>query len=168
MARELTVAQPLPPGDHAPAMRGDPESWLPDPRHIGPGSWRITLRVAGVERSVRCEVGDPWTTREGIQRRITWTPLPEDADVLPFERWLPALEGELFLVGATATPSLALVGEVEVPMGKVGEAVDALVLGRVAQRGAATFLSEVAARLASAPAPDGPAQPAGSGAHHRS
>lgn len=168
MARELTVAQPLPPGDHAPAMRADPGSWLPDPRHIGSGAWRITLRVAGVERSVRCEVGDPWTTREGIQRRITWTPLPEDADVLPFERWLPALEGELYLVGATATPSLALVGEVDVPLGRVGEAVDALVLGRVAQRGAATFLSGVAARFAYLTEHDPPAQPAGSGAHQSS
>jgi len=167
VARQLTVAQPLPPGHHAPAMRGDPESWLPDPRHIGPGAWRITLHVGGVERSVRCEVGDPWTTREGIQRRIIWTPLSEDADVLPFERWLPAMEGELFLVGRPATPSLALVGDVEVPMGKVGEAVDALVLGRVAQRGAATFLSEVAAGLASHPESGPPVQSAGSGAHHR-
>lgn len=164
MPRELTVVQPLPSGDHAAAFRADPETWLPDPRHIGPGAWRITLHGGGVERSVRCEVGDPWTTREGVQRRIVWTPLPEDHDVLPFDRWLPALEGELHLVGGPTSPSLALVGEVEVPMGRLGEAVDALLLGRVAQRGAATFLSEVAGRL-----PMGPAgQPAASGAHHSS
>lgn len=174
MTRQLTVVQPLPPGDHAPSMRADPETWLPDPRHIGPRAWRITLHVGGVERSVRCEVGDPWTTPEAVQRRIVWTPLPEDHDVLPFERWLPALTGELYLVGAPATPSLALVGEVEVPMGRVGEAVDALLLGRVAQRGAATFLSEVGARMApQAPHPSHPPQPepaqsVASGAHHSS
>lgn len=165
MSRELTVFQPLPPGDHARALRGDPGTWLPAARPIGPRAWRVALRVGGVERSVRCEVGDPWTTPEGVQRRLVWTPMAEDADVLPFERWLPALEAELYLVGAAATPSLALVGAVEVPMGKVGEAVDALLLGRVAQRGAATFLSEVAARLAQLPEPS---QPTASGAHQRS
>lgn len=165
MSRELTVVQPLPTGDHARALRGDPGAWLPDARPIGPGAWRVTLHVGGVERSVRCEVGDPWTTREGVQRRLVWVPMSEDADVLPFERWLPALDAELYLVGATATPSLALVGEVDVPMGRVGEAVDALLLGRVAQRGAATFLSEVAARLAARLEWD---QPAASEAHQRS
>lgn len=165
MSRQLTVVQPLPPGDHAPALRGDPGTWLPDARPNGPGAWRVTLHVGGLERAVRCEVGEPWTTPEAVQRRLVWTPLAEDTDVLPFERWLPALDGELYLVGAPATPSLALVGAVEVPMGRVGEAVDALLLGRVAQRGAATFLSAVAARLASQLEPG---QPAGSGAHQRS
>lgn len=165
MPRELTVVQPLPPGDHAPALRGDPSAWLPDARPIGPGAWRVGLHVGGVERSVRCEVGDPWTTHEGLRRRLVWTPMAEDADVLPFERWLPALDGELYLVGATATPSLALGGAVEVPLGRVGEVVDALLLGRVAHRGAASFVSEVAARLASQLEPG---QPVGSGAHQRS
>lgn len=165
MSRELTVVQPLPPGDHAAVLRRDPGTWLPDARPLGPGAWRVTLRVGGVERSVRCEVGDPWTTREGLQRRLVWTPMSQNADVLPFERWLPALEGELYLVGAPATPSLALGGAVELPMGRVGEAVDALLLGRIAQRGAATFLSEVAAHLASQPEED---QPVASGAHQRS
>lgn len=165
MSRELTVVQPLPPGDHAPALRGDPSAWLPDARPIGPGAWRVMLHVGGVERCVRCEVGDPWTTREGLQRRLVWIPMAEDSDVLPFERWLPALDGVLYLVGSCATPSLVLGGAVEVPMGRVGEAVDALLLGRVAHRGAATFLSEVAAWLASQPEPG---QPVPSGAHQRS
>lgn len=115
---------------------------------------------------VLCEVGDPWTTREGIQRRLVWVPLPEDADVLPVEKLLPALEGELFLVGASATPSLALVGEVEVPFGRIGQAVDALVLGRVAQRTAARFLQEVGARLHSVRAAD--SQSTATGTAHRS
>ena len=165
MARQLTVVQPLPAGDHASTFRGGPGAWLPGARHAGPGRWHVLLHAGGIERTVRCEVGDPWTTREGIQRRITWTPLPEDADVLPVERWLPAMDGELYLVGAAATPSLALVGDVDVPFGRLGEAVDALVLGRVAQRTAATFLRQVARRLSSAdPVP----QPAGTGAHQRS
>lgn len=148
MAREFAVVQPLPSGDHAPMLRGDPSEWLPSPRQAGPGRWRIQLRVGGLRRTVLCGVGTPWRTPEGLQRRLTWTPLPEDADVLPVERMLPVLDGELHLVGGTMAPSLALVGEVDVPLGRFGEVVDALVLGRVAHRGAATFLQEVSARLA--------------------
>jgi len=129
-------------------LRGEPSEWLPSPRHAGPDRWRIQLRVGGIERTVLCRVGTPWTTAEGLQRRLIWTPLPEDADVLPIERMLPALDGELHLVGSAVAPSLALVGEVEVPLGRFGEVVDALVLGRIAHRGAATFLQEVSARLA--------------------
>ena len=165
MSRQLTVVQPLPPGDHAPVLRGDPGAWLPTSRAAGPASWHVTLRVGGVERTVLCEVGDPWSTPESLRRRLVWTPLGAETDVLPFEKWLPNLDADLHLVGVPATPSLALVGDVDVPLGRFGEAVDALVLGRVGQRGAATFLREVAARLAAAG--DG-AQPVGSGAHHRS
>lgn len=165
MARQLTVVQPLPPGDHAQSFRGSPAAWLPDARHAGPRRWHVTLHAGGIDRTVLCEVGDPWTTHEGIQRRITWKPLAEDADVLPVDKWLPELAGELFLVGTPATPSLALAGDVEVPFGRLGEAVDALVLGRVAQRTAARFLREVGRRLS----PDGgSAQSAASGAHHSS
>lgn len=165
MARQLTVVQPLPPGDHAPAFRGSPEAWLPEARHAGPRRWHVVLYAGGIDRTVLCEVGDPWTTHEGIQRRITWTPLAEEADVLPVDKWLPELTGELFLVGTAATPSLALAGDVEVPFGRFGEAVDALVLGGVAQRTAARFLQEVAQRLS----PDGDAtQAAATGAHHTS
>lgn len=165
MARELTVVQPLPPGDHAAAFRGSPSAWLPEARHAGPSRWHVVLRAGGIDRTVLCTVGDPWTTDEGIRRRLTWTPLPEDADVLPMEKWLPMLDGELFLVGEAATPSLAVAGEVEVPFGRIGEAVDALLLGKVAQRTAATFLRAVADRL---PAVDGQGQPAASGADQRS
>ena len=164
MARQLTVVQPVQPGDHSTTLRGDPGAWLPHARAAGPHAWRITLHVGGVERAVLCEVGDPWTTYESMRRRVVWTPLPDDADILPMERWLPALDAELHLVGATATPSLVLAGDVEVPLGRFGEAVDALVLGRVAQRGAATFLREVAARLASPEL----SQSAVIGAHQRS
>lgn len=165
MARELTVVQPLPPGDHAPAFRESPSAWLPEARHAGPRRWHVLLHAAGLDRMVLCNVGDPWTTHEGIRRRITWTPLPEDADVLPVEKWLPALAGELYLVGTAATPSLVLAGDVEVPLGRLGEAVDALVLGRVAQRTAATFLHDVRDRLS----PTGDeVQSAETGTHQRS
>ena len=163
MPRQLTVVQPLPPGEHAAAFRGSPEAWLPDPRHAGPGRWHVLLHGGGTKRPVLCEVGDPWTNGEGTRRRIVWRPLPEDADVLPVEKWLPELQGELFVVGPSTTPSLALVGEVEVPFGRIGEAVDALLLGRVAQRTARIFLREVAQRLAA----DGAAQTAGIGTHQR-
>lgn len=169
MARQLTVVQPLPPGDHAPVLRGDPATWLPSPRAGGPSAWQVTLHIGGVERSVLCEVGDPWSTPESLRRRIVWTPLPDESDLVPFERWLPALDGDLHLVGAPATPSLALVGDVDVPLGRFGEAVDALVLGRVAQRGAATFLREVAEHLAALTASaSAKGQALLSGAHQRS
>ena len=148
MTRELTTVQPLPPGDHGAVFRGSPESWLPAPRHIGPGRWRVALGVGGIQRFVQCSVGDPWTTRDGVKRRLRWEPLPEESDVLPVEKLLPSLDGELFLVGPPATPSLLLTGEVDVPLGWLGEAVDAVLLGRMAQVSAAAFLQEVAERFA--------------------
>lgn len=148
MVRELTAVQPLPPGDHGSVFRGPPDRWLPDPRHIGPSRWRIALGVGGVERFVQCTVGDPWTTRDGLKRRLRWVPLSEERDVLPVERLLPTFDGELFLVGPDATASLLLTGDVEVPLGWLGEAVDAMLLGRAAQRTASTFLQEVAEQFA--------------------
>lgn len=171
MARDFTIVQPLPPGDHGPAFRGPPEAWLPDPRPAGASQWQVRLRVAGVSRLVRCRVGDPWTTRDGIQRRVEWVPMAENGDVLPVEKWLPTMDGELFLVGPTATPSLLLTGEADVPLGWLGEAVDAMVLGRVTQRTVSAFLQDVARRLAGAEedAADEPvAHPSSSGTHQRS
>lgn len=148
MVRELTTVQPLPPGDHGEVFRGPPDCWLPDARHIGPGKWRIALGMGGMERFVQCSIGDPWTCRDGLKRRIAWTPLPGESDVLPVERLLPSLEGELYLVGPDATPSLLLTGDVDVPLGWLGEAVDAMLLGRAAQRTASAFLQQVAERFA--------------------
>ncbi len=163
MARRLTVAQPLPPGDHADRLRDDPMTWLPWPRPSGLDVWRITLHVGGVERAVDCRVGDPWATQEGLSRRLVWTPLPSEGDVMPLERWLPEFDGCLHLVGTRATPSLVLVGDVEVPLGRIGDMVDALGLHHVADRGAAAFLRDVATRLAVEPS-----QPVGTGTHQRS
>lgn len=167
MSRELTTVQPLPPGDHAPVFRGSPEAWLPAPRHTGPSQWRVTLRAGGAQRDVTCVVGDPWTTRDGIERHLRWVPLPAEGDVIPVERWLPSLDGELFLVGSSATPSLLLSGTVDVPLGRLGEAMDAMLLGRVAQRTAAAFLTDIAERLAAATGGEG-GQSDGSGTHQRS
>lgn len=167
MSRQLTTVQPLPPGDHAPAFRASPALWLPQSRPAGPDRWQVRLRVGGVSRLVRCRVGDPWTTRDGVQRRLRWTPLSEERDVLPVERLLPTLDGELFLVGPTATPSLLLAGEVDVPFGLLGEAADAVLLGRVANRTAAAFLQDVARRLEDAEAV-ARSQSEGSGTHQRS
>ena len=167
MARQLTSVQPLPPGDHGPTFRAAPAVWLTSARPAGPDAWQLRLRVGGVSRLVRCQVGDPWTTRDGVQRRVVWTPLSEDRDVLPVERLLPTLDGELFLVGASATPSLVLAGAVDVPFGRLGDAVDAVVLGRVAQRTAAAFLQDVANGIGLAESAAA-AQLGGSGTHQRS
>lgn len=167
MARELTIVQPLPPGDHAAVFRGSPDHWLPSPRPTGPGQWRITLHAAGTQRDVTCAVGDPWTTRDGIERHLRWMPLPAEGDVIPVERLLPSLDGELFLVGPSATPSLLLTGMVDVPLGRLGEAVDAVLLGRVAQRTAAGFLTAVAERIAATGDDDAVPHSATSGTHQR-
>lgn len=166
MARQLTTVQPLPPGDHGPMFRASPGLWLPQSRPSGPDQWQVRLRVGGVSRLVRCLVGDPWTTRDGVQRRLRWTPLSEERDVLPVERLLPTLDGELFLVGPTATPSLVLNGEVDVPFGVLGDAVDAVVLGRVANRTAAAFLKDVGHGLEDTEVVD-LTQTEGSGTHQR-
>ena len=97
--------------------------------------------------------------------------MAEDGDVLPVEKWLPTMDGELFLVGPTATSSLLLTGEADVPLGWLGEAVDAMVLGRVTQRTVSAFLQDIASRLAGPEddAADEPlAHPSSRGTHQRS
>lgn len=168
MPRQLTTVQPLPPGDHGPAFRASPSAWLPDPRPAGPDVWQVRLRLGGMSRLVRCHVGDPWTTRDGVQRRLRWTPVSEERDVLPVERLLPTLDGELFLVGPAATPSLLLTGEVDLPFGRLGDAVDAVGLGRAAQRTAAAFLQQVAHGLEADAALGVVGQGEESGTHQRS
>lgn len=162
MTRQLAVVRPLPPGDHRGAYLLSPSRWLPSARRQGLDEWLVQLQAGGARRSVRCRVGDPWTTWEGIERRVHWEPVGEQHDIVPVERLLPTFDGGLFLAGVDAAPSLALLGEVDVPLGRIGLAADALVLHRVAQHTANAFLRDVADALLAQ------SVPASSGADQRS
>jgi|AntRauTorcE11897_2_1112592.scaffolds.fasta_scaffold74980_1 hypothetical protein len=147
MSRELTVVQPLPPGQHRAAFCRDPATWFPDARPLELNVWTVHVGVSGLERPVACRVGTPWRVGGTLRRRIRWTALSSEGDAVPIERFLPELDAELLLLDDAAAPSLVLQGEVEVPLGRVGEAVDALALGRVARRSVAGFLATIAEGL---------------------
>lgn len=145
---ELTVFQPL----AAPAETGleaDPAQWLPEgSRAAGPDRWRLSLRGAGITRFVRCSLGPPVQRRRGVWRTISWEPLSEDGDPLPFERMLPTFAGDLAMLrDDDGRTTLVLDGTYDVPLGAVGEAVDWLVLGRVARASATRLLAQIACRL---------------------
>ncbi len=157
MRRTITIGQPLPAWPHLDErFRDDPGTWLPDPRPNGPGAWLCEVgptpeearsSITAPHRRVRCEVGDVWSNSEALHRRITWSPVTEDADLVAADRFLPGLDGHLHLTRKAGSHSLVLSGEVILPLGPVGGALDAVWLRRVADRTLTSFLRAVAERL---------------------
>jgi hypothetical protein len=151
--RNLSVFQPL---AEQPAvdLRTDPDLWVPEgSRASGPAAWRIPLRLGGLTRTVLCEIGPPTAKREATWRRISWSPVAEPGDAIPLERLLPSFDGEIGL--AEDPPTLILHGDYAVPLGVVGETIDAAVLHRAARHTATRLLAEITAQLqAPQPAPD--------------
>lgn len=141
----LTVFQPVDGAHHAIDLAADPSSWLPgDSRPAGPGRWSVPLHAAGMSRTVRCELGPPVERRGGTWRTITWEPTSEPGDALPFELVLPTFEGEIGVHrGDGDGVTLVLHGSYEVPLGPVGQAVDAMVLGRVARASVVRLLADI-------------------------
>lgn len=147
---ELTSFLPLA-GDQADLrarLHEEPDRWLPaDSRQAGPNAWRIPLQGLGLVRTVRCTVGPAIDAGEGTWRAVVWTPTPEPGDVLPMERLLPELRGEIGVVGNGGPASIVLTGEYRAPVGPLGQVADALLLHLVARSTAETFLRGVADRL---------------------
>lgn len=154
MSRPLTVFLPV---DRtlegaAAVLLKSPGTWLPSSRHAGPDVWSVPLEGPGFDRTVEMTIGAPWHTSEGIWRRLTWTPEPHDADVLPLDRLLPEFVGELGVhAAADGKASLVLTGTYEVPGKRLGEMVDAVLLGRVARMTATRFLAAISQALTPAP-----------------
>lgn len=141
-------------------LREDPGVWLPNGRRqAGPTAWRIPLHGLGLRRTVLCTVGRSTDVGDGTWRSIVWTPTAEPGDVLPMERLLPELRGEIGVVGDGDRASIVLTGEYGTPAGPVGQVADSLLLHRVARSTGETFLRGVADRLTANGAAGGAATP---------
>lgn len=144
----VCAAVPLPAGiDAEGALRDDPGRWLPHPRPQGLRRWRFELEALGIVRPVLCDVSDAAVTRSGPTRRLTWEPVTVDADIVAGDRFLPGFAGELRVVGAPATPSVVLAGDVLLPLGRLGVALDQVALRGVADRSLDDLLRRIAANL---------------------
>jgi hypothetical protein len=150
MSRALRCFLPLDGDAEGLAARflDDPGSWLPDARHVGPDRWQLSLRAGPVERPVELTVGHPWHVGRTWWRTCAWRPLPAEGEPLPVARLLPVLDGELGLSVRTGHRlTLVLDGRYQPPGGRVGDAIDAVALNRVARGSVDQLLIDVAARL---------------------
>lgn len=155
MKRRLNVFLPLPDDvAHGVLERflDDPATWLESARHAGPDTWRVTLSGAGFHREVDCRIGPAWRTGNSAWRSIVWDPTGTAGDLVPIERLLPRLVGEIGVAREAQLVSLVLSGGYELPAAFVGMAADAAGLSVVARRTTTHFLSAVKAALV-APAP---------------
>lgn len=129
---------------------GDPERWLPPPaRRCGIDGWTVLLVAGRLRRSVTCHVGATWQDGGAAWRSVAWVPRPEREDVLAAERLLPAFRGELGIIVDEAGGVLRLEGSYTPPVGRLGAAIDAAILHRVASGTAQHFLADIQARLGS-------------------
>jgi hypothetical protein len=134
-------------------LAADPEGWLPaDARRSGAGAaraetWNVTLRVRRLARTVRVEVGPAVWKGDTVWRSMRWEPVSEPGDPIPVERLLPRFAGEIGLAQNGVGSTLVLDGEYQVPLGVIGEAIDAVALRRAARSTGTTLLAEIAARL---------------------
>lgn len=135
-------------GNPVATFRGPAGAWLPGARHVGPDRWQLTVGGLGVDRPVELVVGDPWQLGNTWWRSLRWTPLREDGDAMAVERLLPELDAELGLTHAAGEGfTLVLDGSYDPPGGVVGEALDAVALGRVARRTIADLLAAISRSL---------------------
>lgn len=153
MSRSLRSFLPL---DTAPeaavaAFRGDPQRWLPDARHVGPDRWVLNVGPSGWSRPVMLTLGSPWQVGRTWWRSCTWEPTVAASD-RTVTRLLPRLDAEIGLAvrpGDHAT--LLLDGRYDPPGGRLGDAVDAVALGRVASATVERLLRDITLRLGRAP-----------------
>jgi hypothetical protein len=159
MSRTIRAFQPLS-GDPAFAIStftDDPERWLPHARHVAPQSWDLQVGAGGFDRPVRVTVGAPWNMGRTWWRSWSWSPLAETRDPVSLERLLPDLDAELGLaVAEDGQLTLVLDGRYRPPGGRVGDALDAVGMGRVARRTLERLLAAIADRLGGPPAGQGP------------
>jgi hypothetical protein len=135
------------------AFRGDPERWLPAARHVGPERWILDVGPAAWTRPVTLTLGSPWQVGRTWWRSFCWEPTlaAHDATVT---RLLPRLDAELGLaVRPSGHTTLVLDGRYDPPGGRLGDAVDAVALGRVATATVERLLREITLQLRRIPAP---------------
>lgn len=153
MSRSLRSFLPLDadPADAVAVFRDDPQLWLPDGRHAGPDRWVLSVGPAGFSHPVTLTIGSPWQVGRTWWRSWCWEPLG-GTEGSP-NRLLPRLDAELGLaVRPNAHATLILDGRYDPPGGRIGEAVDAVALGRLATSTADRLLRDISVPLRAAPA----------------
>lgn len=149
MSRSLRSFLPLDadPDAAIAAFRGDPQVWLPDARHVGPDRWVLEVGPAGWSRSVALTLGAPWKVGRTWWRTFCWEPTTGSGDAAG-SRLLPRLDAELGLaVRPSGHATLLLDGRYDPPGGFLGDAVDAVALGRVATATVERLLRSITLRL---------------------
>lgn len=150
MPRSVRSFLPVGPltSDPVTTFTGDPGRWLPGVRHVGPDRWQLDVVGLGIDRPVEMFVGDAWHVGSTWWRALRWTPLADDGDPVSVERLLPSLDAELGLARSGDTGwTLVLDGSYDPPGGVVGEALDAVALGRLARHTITGLLAAVAEQL---------------------
>ena len=151
MSRALTAFEPLrgAPAELERTFLASPDDWLPQPaRLVGADVWVVPIGVARSRRHVSVTVGDPWRVDHAIWRALTWTPLGDEAAVVPLEGRIPGFAGELGLhLPDDGPPGLMLDGRYTSPGGVAGHIADRVVVHRIATRTARRLLSEIGVRL---------------------
>jgi hypothetical protein len=154
MSRSLRSFLPLDADPEAAvaAFRGDPQVWLPDARHVGLDRWIVEVGPAGWSRTVALTLGSPWKVGRTWWRTFCWEPTTAAGDT--GTRLLPRLDAELGLaVRPSGHSTLLIDGRYDPPGGILGEAVDAVALGRVATATVERMLREITSRLRVLPVP---------------
>lgn len=149
MSRSLRAFLPLDidPDVATAVFRGDPHRWLPDARHDGLDRWMLHVGPAGWTRPVILTLGGPWQVGRTWWRSFCWEPLVSTSDD-NVSRFLPRLDAELGLaVHPNGHATLVLDGRYDPPGGRLGEAIDAVALGRVASATADRLLRAITDRL---------------------
>jgi hypothetical protein len=147
VTRRLALWVPLQGGadELSAAFQAEPDTWLPAPATSrGPGHWGVELHAGPVNRMVTCLVGPAVSDATGVSRRLAWT---ADAEPGTNERVLPSFDGHLALRQEPDHTELVLEGTYTAPTGRMGAALDANQLQRLAEAMGASMLEECAARL---------------------
>ena len=151
MSRSLRSFLPVTgePDAVAAAFSGDPIRWLPNARRDGPERFLLPMRAGTLTRTVSARIGSPWRAGATRWRTVSWDPNAEVGETAPIERLLPSLDGELGLhLESGGRVTLVLDARYHPPGGRLGVAMDAMALRRVALTTVERFLEDVAARLA--------------------
>lgn len=155
MSSALDVSIPLPAGTGEASARRfaeDPAGWLAaDARRSG-AAWQAEVRLGRVRQPVVATVGTLWVDGPERWRSLTWTPVRiVDGIRLADDRRLPTFTGRISLVTmADSRLQLVLAGTYD-PGGRLGSAIDALMLRKVAEITALQLLGDIADRLSRPP-----------------
>ncbi|MEX0835124.1 MAG: hypothetical protein WD010_03465 [Nitriliruptor sp.] len=126
---------------------GDPEEWLPDARRVGADRYAIEVGTGAISRQVTVTIGDPWHVGSTWWRSCSWEATGGDGEPGGSARFLPRLDAELGLAVHEGRATLLLDGRYDPPGGRIGEAVDAVALNRVARTTVDRLLAQIVRQL---------------------